>query len=55
MLNYEEAFNFVNQKRPSALPNDGFIKQLKIFEKLLKDNEYDIEQINFYAIENYER
>ena len=49
-LPYQEAFNFLSQKRPSVLPNDGFIKQLKIFEKLLKDNEYDIDQINFYSI-----
>ena len=49
-LPYQEAFNFLSQKRSSVLPNDGFVKQLKIFEKLLKDNEYDIDQINFYSI-----
>ena len=49
-LSFEEAFNLVNGKRKMANPNYGFIAQLKIFEKLLMDNEYDINQINFYTI-----
>ena len=31
-------------------PNEGFVAQLKIFEKLLKDNDYDLEKINFEKI-----
>ena len=46
-LSYEEAFNLVNGKRKVVNPNFGFIAQLKIFEQLLMDNEYDINQINF--------
>ena len=49
-LSFEEAFNLVNGKRKVVNPNFGFIAQLKIFEKLLIDNEYDINQINFYKI-----
>ena len=49
-LSFEEAFNLVNGKRKVVNPNFGFIAQLKIFEKLLTDNEYDINQINFYTI-----
>ena len=52
-LSYEDAFNLVNQKRTVAFPNFGFREQLKIFEKLLKDNEYDINQINFYTIKKH--
>ena len=46
----EDAINYVLQKRTSILPNSGFQKQLKIFEKLLKDNQYDIDRIDFYNI-----
>ena len=49
-LSFEEAFNLVNGKRKVVNPNFGFIAQLKIFEKLLKDNEYDINQINFNKV-----
>ena len=46
----EDAINYVLQKRTQILPNSGFQKQLKIFEKLLKDNQYDIDRIDFYNI-----
>ena len=52
-LSYEEAFKLVNQKRSVAFPNFGFREQLQIFEKLLKDNEFDINQINFHSIEKH--
>ena len=32
------------------MPNDGFKDQLKLFEKLLVDNNYDIDKINFSEI-----
>jgi hypothetical protein len=32
---YEEAYNFMKKRRPSIKPNDGFILQLKNFEKLV--------------------
>ena len=49
-LSFEEAFNLVYEKRKIVNPNFGFIAQLKIFEKLLMDNEYDINKINFSTI-----
>ena len=33
---YEEAFNFVKQRRPIVEPNIGFVKQLKALEYKLK-------------------
>ena len=47
---FEEAFIYVKSKRPIVCPNDGFQQQLKMFEKLLIDNEYDINKINFKDI-----
>ena len=47
---YEEASQFVKSKRFIVYPNFGFIKQLKIFETLLKDNDYDINKIKFEEI-----
>ena len=52
-MTYEDAFNFVNKKRPVAFPNFGFREQLKIFENLLKDNNYDINKINFNNIKKH--
>ena len=57
-MKYEDALNFVSSKRPIAYPNDGFREQLKMFEKLLEENNYDIDKINFkkikYDISNIE-
>ena len=47
---YEQTFDYVKSKRPIVRPNDGFQDQLKIFEKLLIDNEYNIDKINFKGI-----
>ena len=49
-MKFDDALNFVNSKRPIVDPNDGFREQLKIFEKLLEDNNYDIDKINFSEI-----
>ena len=49
-MKFDDALNFVKSKRPIVYPNDGFQKQLKIFEKLLEDNNYDIDKINFTEI-----
>ena len=49
-LDYLEAINLVEKIRPSINPNFGFVKQLKMFEKLLKQNKYNINSINFKAI-----
>ena len=42
-----EAFNFVKEKRKLISPNCGFIMQLKYFESLLSENNYDLRKINF--------
>ena len=47
---YEEAFEFVKSKRFIAFPNKGFQEQLKLFEKLLVENNYDIDKIKFNEI-----
>ena len=52
-MNYDEAFTFVNNKR-EIFPNEGFIEQLKLFGKLLEENDYDINKINFKEI-NWKR
>ena len=61
-MKYLDALKLINTKRPNVLPNKGFIEQLKIFEKLLADNNYDINKINFnelkweptsYELKNY--
>ena len=49
-MKFDDALNFVKSKRPIVYPNDGFQKQLKIFEKLLEDNNFDIDKINFSEI-----
>ena len=49
-MKFDEALNFVISKRPIVDPNDGFREQLKIFEKLLENNNYDIDKINFSEI-----
>ena len=49
-LSYEDALNFVQSKR-NVNPNPGFVEQLKIFEKELIKNEYNIDKINFYKID----
>ena len=46
---FEETYDFVKSKR-FIYPNKGFREQLKIFEKLLVENNYDIDKINFNEI-----
>ncbi len=50
---FEQALNYVKLKRPIICPNDGFLKQLKMFDKLLIENDYDIERIKFKEIIYY--
>ena len=49
-ISYEDALNIVCNKRPNVFPNFGFREQLKMFDKLLKDNQYDINKIDFNNI-----
>ena len=39
-MKYEEAYDFVRNKRNAISPNPGFQEQLKKFEKILEDNNY---------------
>ena len=47
---YFDTFQFVKKIRNSINPNGGFTQQLKIFDKLLKDNKYDLSLIDFSNI-----
>ncbi len=47
---FKEALEFVRSKRFVVSPNFGFIDQLKLFEKLLVENNYDIDKIKFEEI-----
>ncbi len=49
-MTLNDAFNLVKEKRPIIQPNPGFLQQLKQFEILLKDKEYDLSKINFQEI-----
>ena len=49
-MTYEKASEFVRNKRYVVCPNFGFREQLKLFERLLIANNYDIYRINFKAI-----
>ena len=48
-MSFEEAFEFVESKRNIG-PNNGFIEQLKLFEKELIEKNYDIDKIKFEEI-----
>ena len=47
---FNEAYLFVKKTRPEIDPNNGFRKQLNIFHKLLEDNDYDLNKIDFESI-----
>ena len=47
---FKEALEFVRSKRFVVSPNFGFIDQLKLFEKILAENNYDIDKIKFKDI-----
>ena len=49
-MSFKEALEFVRSKRFVVSPNFGFIDQLKLFEKLLVENNYDIDKIKFEEI-----
>ena len=44
---YYPTYFFVKNKRKFISPNEGFVAQLLKFEKLLKENNYDLSKINF--------
>ena len=49
-LDFMEAVTLLEQIRPIISPNYGFVRQLQIFEKLLKQHKYNINTINFKGI-----
>ena len=49
-MTFNNAFNFVKEKRLIVYPNYGFRQQLKMFEKQLIDNDYKIDKIKFDEI-----
>ena len=55
-MKYMDALQFVKAKRFIVFPNYGFREQLKMFEKLLLEKDYDIDIINFKEIKwNFKR
>ena len=50
-MTFEKVFNYVKEKRPVVNPNLAFQDQLQLFEKILKENDYDIDKIKFNEIE----
>ena len=46
----DQALTLVKNKRPEVSPNYNFMEQLKKFETILIDNDYDISKINFNKI-----
>ena len=49
-MKLDESLKFVQKKRSIVDPNTGFKEQLRMFEKLLIENDYDIDKINFKEI-----
>ena len=47
---YYDAYFFVKNRRSFICPNDGFVEQLKLFENLIKKNDYDLNKIDFNSI-----
>ena len=47
---FEEALNYVQEKRFVVYPNPGFKDQLELFDKELKEKNYDINKIKFEEI-----
>ncbi len=49
-LTFDKSYQMVFEHRPCG-PNNGFRKQLKIFEEKLKETNFDLDQIDFKSIE----
>ena len=47
---YNETYFFVKNKRRFIGPNQGFVSQLKLFEEKLKENNYNLDKIDFKNI-----
>ena len=49
-MKFDEALKYVQNRRFVVRPNKGFKDQLKLFEKLLIENDYNIDKINFKEV-----
>ena len=49
-MSFDKAYNFVKSKRSKIYPNFGFRQQLQMFENLLLENAYNIDNIYFRSI-----
>ena len=49
-LNFNDAYLYIKRIRPEIDPNNGFRKQLNIFNDELIKNDYDLNKINFDSI-----
>ena len=47
---FVQVYNFVQKRRPCIEPSIAFIKQLKKFEKILKNNNYNYKEIDINCI-----
>ena len=47
---FNDTYLFIKKRRPEIDPNNGFRRQLNIFQKLLEDNNYDLNKNNFESI-----
>ncbi len=43
---FDAVYRFVKKTRPEIEPNNGFLRQLKKFQQLLEENNYDLNKIN---------
>ena len=49
-MKFDDALQLVKEIRPNVWPNEGFQDQLKLFEKLLNENNYEIDKIKFKEV-----
>ena len=47
---FNNTYLFVKKRRPEVDPNNGFRKQLNLFHKLLEENGYNLDKIDFEKI-----
>ena len=47
---YYDTYFYVKSRRQFIDPNDGFVEQLKLFETLIKKDNYDLNKIEQYSL-----
>ena len=48
--NFNEVYKFAQKRRPRVELTIGFVRQLKKFDNILKDNDYNLNKIDFNCI-----